>query len=93
MSKGDPAKPPEDEYSTVSECVRILTSDGPSAELAVADRGLNMVECELYAPSAEALQGRTVAAMPDISPYACFYGTGAASVLKVGWLDKLSPQG
>lgn len=100
MSKEDPAKTPddfhEDEYSTVGECARVLSSDGASGELVASgpqDRPLHMVECELYAPSADALQGGTKAPMPDISPYACFYGASGPPVLKVGWLDKLSPQG
>uniref|UniRef100_A0A3Q2QSQ4 Arf-GAP with Rho-GAP domain, ANK repeat and PH domain-containing protein 2 n=1 Tax=Fundulus heteroclitus TaxID=8078 RepID=A0A3Q2QSQ4_FUNHE len=33
------------------------------------------------------------AVSPDISPYACFYGAPKQQVVKVGWLDKLSPQG
>lgn len=99
MSKEDPAKTPDDfvgdEYSTVSECAGIFTSDGASSEPLASgpqDRSLNMVECELYARSTDALEGRTKAAMPDISPYACFYGP-SRPMLKVGWLDKLSPQG
>lgn len=80
----------------MSECARNLTSNGASGELVTSgpqDRALNMVECELYALSVDVLEGGTKAAMPDISPYACFYGDSRPPVLKVGWLDKLSPQG
>lgn len=93
-SKEDPTQTPEDEYSTVSECARILTSvpsepasSGPPAG------SLDMVACELYSLSTDAPEDVTAAAMPDISPYACFYGAGKSPVLKAGWLDKLSPQG
>lgn len=93
-SKGDPAKTPhnfvEDQYSTVSECAKVLTADGASGP---QDRSLNMVECELYALAAGVPEGGTKAALPDISPYACFYGASRRPVLKVGWLDKLSPHG
>lgn len=75
----------EDDYSTVGDCSRILPANGASGE---PDRPSRMVECELYA-----LEGATKAPMPDISPYACFYGASGPPVLKVGWLDKLSPQG
>ncbi|XP_066537264.1 arf-GAP with Rho-GAP domain, ANK repeat and PH domain-containing protein 2 [Hoplias malabaricus] len=34
----------------------------------------------------------TLPAQSDISPYACFY-SGSKSATKMGWLDKLSPQG
>ncbi|XP_023276619.1 arf-GAP with Rho-GAP domain, ANK repeat and PH domain-containing protein 2 isoform X2 [Seriola lalandi dorsalis] len=97
----------KDEYSTVDECVSILPraiSDqsftltpetlavGPVAS-GPKDGSLIMVECDLYSESAEALGGVGRNALPDISPYACFYGAPKHQVLKVGWLDKLSPQG
>lgn len=92
-SKEDPSQIPEDEYSTVTECARILTSDGaPGAPSGPPAGSLDMVECELYSLSTDALEDATAAAMPDISPYACFYGAGKSPV-KAGWLDKLSPQG
>ncbi|TNM93795.1 hypothetical protein fugu_001971 [Takifugu bimaculatus] len=95
-SKEDPTRTPEDEYSTVTECARILTSDGAPGEPASSGPplgSLDMVECELYSLPTDALEDTTAAAMPDISPYACFYGAGKSPVLKAGWLDKLSPQG
>lgn len=95
-SKEDPTRAPEDEYSTVTECARILTSDGAPGEPASSGPplgSLDMVECELYSLPTDAPEDTTAAAMPDISPYACFYGAGKSPVLKAGWLDKLSPQG
>lgn len=93
-SKEDPTQIPEDEYSTVTECAGILTSDGaPGASPGPQAGSLDMVECELYLLSTDAPEDATAAAMPDISPYACFYGAGKSPVLKAGWLDKLSPQG
>lgn len=88
------ARAPEDEYSTVTECARILTCDGAPAEPASSGppSSVVMVECELYSLPADAPED-AAAATPDISPYACFYGAGKAPVLKAGWLDKLSPQG
>lgn len=99
VSKEDGAKTAEDlveeQYSTVSECAGILTPDAASGEPAASpqDRSSEMVACDLYAPSADAPEGGATPAMPDISPYACFYGASGPPVLKVGWLDKLSPQG
>ena len=94
--------PYQDEYSTVEECASILTGaslDTPES-LAVGpaasgpqDGSLVMVDCELYSDPADALGGANRNALPDISPYACFYGAPRHQVLKVGWLDKLSPQG
>uniref|UniRef100_A0A672J1J9 ArfGAP with RhoGAP domain, ankyrin repeat and PH domain 2 n=1 Tax=Salarias fasciatus TaxID=181472 RepID=A0A672J1J9_SALFA len=49
-------------------------------------------ECFASDP-ADALGGVAITELPDISPYACFYGAPKHPVLKVGWLDKLSPQG
>uniref|UniRef100_A0A8D3A5L7 Uncharacterized protein n=1 Tax=Scophthalmus maximus TaxID=52904 RepID=A0A8D3A5L7_SCOMX len=49
--------------------------------------------CDLYSEPADALGAAGRGALPDISPYACFYGSPEPQVLKVGWLDKLSPQG
>ncbi|XP_071315206.1 arf-GAP with Rho-GAP domain, ANK repeat and PH domain-containing protein 2 isoform X2 [Trachinotus anak] len=99
--------PYTDEYSTVDECASILPraiSDqsftltletlavGPAAS-GPKDGSLIMVECDLYSEPADALGGVSGNALPDISPYACFYGAPKHQVLKVGWLDKLSPQG
>ncbi|XP_029382071.1 arf-GAP with Rho-GAP domain, ANK repeat and PH domain-containing protein 2 [Echeneis naucrates] len=65
---------------------------GPAAD-GLEDRSLIMVECDLYSQPAEALGGASRNPLPDISPYACFYGAPKHQVLKTGWLDKLSPQG
>lgn len=99
-SKEDSAQTPddlvEDEYSTVTDCASSSTADGAPGEPTAPvpqDSSLNMVDCDLYSFSAGALEGATNAAMPDISPYACFYGASNPPVLKAGWLDKLSPQG
>ncbi|XP_062300381.1 LOW QUALITY PROTEIN: arf-GAP with Rho-GAP domain, ANK repeat and PH domain-containing protein 2 [Scomber scombrus] len=99
----------KDEYSTVDECVSILprfsfdqsctvTSDALAVSAAapgtISQGGsLIMVECDLYSAPADALGIASRNALPDISPYACFYGAPKHQVLKVGWLDKLSPQG
>ncbi|XP_040886964.1 arf-GAP with Rho-GAP domain, ANK repeat and PH domain-containing protein 2 isoform X2 [Toxotes jaculatrix] len=100
----DPCK---DEYSTVDECASILPraildqsfastpetlAVGPAASGA-KDGSLVMVECEIYSEPAEAQGVVSRNALADISPYACFYGAPKHQVLKVGWLDKLSPQG
>lgn len=72
------------------------THDTPAVAPAASglkDRGLIMVECDLYSAPAEAQGAVGKKALPDISPYACFYGAPKNPVLKVGWLDKLSPQG
>ncbi|XP_042256741.1 arf-GAP with Rho-GAP domain, ANK repeat and PH domain-containing protein 2 [Thunnus maccoyii] len=99
----------KDEYSTVVECASILPQAsfdqgfavtpnalavGAAASGSVSQGGsLIMVECDLYSEPADALRGASINALPDISPYACFYGAPKHKVLKVGWLDKLSPQG
>ncbi|KAM6908958.1 arf-GAP with Rho-GAP domain, ANK repeat and PH domain-containing protein 2 [Xenentodon cancila] len=94
-----PADPYADEYSTLDECAGVLlqdrldqssavTSDAAAAGSSASgptDKSLIMVDCDLYSAPADA--------PPDISPYACFYGAPRNQVLKVGWLDKLSPQG
>ncbi|KAM7377258.1 hypothetical protein PAMA_013853 [Pampus argenteus] len=98
--------PYKDAYSTVDECTGILpqasfdqgssaTPDALAAASGSVSQGgsLVMVECELYSEPADALGGAGRNALPDISPYACFYGAPRHQVLKVGWLDKLSPQG
>ncbi|XP_044040959.1 arf-GAP with Rho-GAP domain, ANK repeat and PH domain-containing protein 2 isoform X2 [Siniperca chuatsi] len=95
--------PFKDEYSTVDECASILPRAGLDPSFAVTsealaasgpkDGSLIMVECDLYSDPADALGGVTRNALPDISPYACFYGAPKNQMLKVGWLDKLSPQG
>uniref|UniRef100_A0A665WNT8 ArfGAP with RhoGAP domain, ankyrin repeat and PH domain 2 n=1 Tax=Echeneis naucrates TaxID=173247 RepID=A0A665WNT8_ECHNA len=61
---------------------------GPAAD-GLEDRSLIMVECDLYSQPAEALGGASRNPLPDISPYACFYGAPKHQVLKTGWLDKL----
>uniref|UniRef100_A0A3P8UQD4 ArfGAP with RhoGAP domain, ankyrin repeat and PH domain 2 n=1 Tax=Cynoglossus semilaevis TaxID=244447 RepID=A0A3P8UQD4_CYNSE len=98
----------EDEYSTVEECTSVLPQVASQANFALPtenpaicaaapapkDGGLVMVACDLYSDSMDTLQrvgSKTV--LPDISPYACFYGGPKHQVLKAGWLDKLSPQG
>lgn len=102
--KGSPPAIPDrfkDEYSTVEECVGILPQAGldpsfavtPEAASGPKDGSLIMVECDLYSEPADTLGGATRNAQPDISPYACFYGAPKLQTLKVGWLDKLSPQG
>ncbi|XP_075968579.1 arf-GAP with Rho-GAP domain, ANK repeat and PH domain-containing protein 2, partial [Anarhichas minor] len=99
--------PHRDEYSTVDECVGFLPRAGLNQSSPVNPEGvavgpgasgpqdgsLTMVECDLYSSPADALGGVASSALPDISPYACFYGAPKHQVLKVGWLDKLSPQG
>lgn len=52
-----------------------------------------VVECDLYSRSADVRSGASKTVLPDISPYACFYGAPKHEVFKAGWLDKLSPQG
>uniref|UniRef100_A0A8D3D784 Uncharacterized protein n=1 Tax=Scophthalmus maximus TaxID=52904 RepID=A0A8D3D784_SCOMX len=99
--------PFKDEYSTVDECASVLPralSDrgfaanpeilviGPAAS-GPKDGSLITAECDLYSEPADALGAAGRGALPDISPYACFYGSPEPQVLKVGWLDKLSPQG
>uniref|UniRef100_A0AAQ4PUJ5 SAM domain-containing protein n=1 Tax=Gasterosteus aculeatus aculeatus TaxID=481459 RepID=A0AAQ4PUJ5_GASAC len=93
-----PADSDTDEYSTVKPACETGASgqgpEGPAVGPAAPDAGsLVMVECDLYSEAADAPGGGTGAALPDISPYACFYGAPKHQVLKVGWLDKLSPQG
>lgn len=106
--KAPPPAPPvsdldRDEYSTVDECASILSRAALAPETLSAgsaaaapgrqDASFIMVECDLYSEPADALGGASSNALPDISPYACFYGAPKHQVLKVGWLDKLSPQG
>uniref|UniRef100_A0A671W245 ArfGAP with RhoGAP domain, ankyrin repeat and PH domain 2 n=1 Tax=Sparus aurata TaxID=8175 RepID=A0A671W245_SPAAU len=50
-------------------------------------------DCAGILPRASSDQTASGNALADISPYACFYGAPKHQVLKVGWLDKLSPQG
>ncbi|XP_036407457.1 arf-GAP with Rho-GAP domain, ANK repeat and PH domain-containing protein 2 isoform X2 [Megalops cyprinoides] len=76
----------EDEYSTVEEC---------NASLKRSREGLPDALCDSPpTPELYSLVRRATPAQPDhaISPYACFYGP-TKTVLKMGWLDKLSPQG
>uniref|UniRef100_A0A7N8WX46 ArfGAP with RhoGAP domain, ankyrin repeat and PH domain 2 n=1 Tax=Mastacembelus armatus TaxID=205130 RepID=A0A7N8WX46_9TELE len=77
--------PYKDEYSTVDECASIVARTLLDQSFAVTPDA-----CDLYSEPAEALSSN---AMADISPYACFYGAPKNQVLRVGWLDKLSPQG
>ncbi|XP_061565758.1 arf-GAP with Rho-GAP domain, ANK repeat and PH domain-containing protein 2 isoform X2 [Cololabis saira] len=102
-----PADPYADEYSTLDECAGILPPDRSEQSSAMTsdaaavgssasgptDESIIMVECDLYSEPADALGAVAANALPDISPYACFYGAPKHQVLKVGWLDKLSPQG
>nr|XP_046237529.1 arf-GAP with Rho-GAP domain, ANK repeat and PH domain-containing protein 2 isoform X2 [Scatophagus argus] len=97
----------EDKYSTVDECANVLSQTGLERSFAATpeslafgpaasglkDGSLDMVECDLYTEPADALGAATRNTLPDISPYACFYGAPKHQVLKAGWLDKLSPQG
>ncbi|XP_068611809.1 arf-GAP with Rho-GAP domain, ANK repeat and PH domain-containing protein 2 [Brachionichthys hirsutus] len=92
----------KEEYSTVEDCASILSRVGSDQSFAAIPEGhasgpkdgpLNMVECELYSAEANAWGGQTQNVLPHISPYACFYGTPKDRLVRVGWLDKLSPQG
>ncbi|XP_041842533.1 arf-GAP with Rho-GAP domain, ANK repeat and PH domain-containing protein 2 isoform X2 [Melanotaenia boesemani] len=87
--------PYRNEYSTVDECTSLPPRACLDQGLAVTpdNRSMIMAECDLYSEPADALGAVTTNALPDISPYACFYGAPKHQVLKVGWLDKLSPQG
>ncbi|KAM9834175.1 arf-GAP with Rho-GAP domain, ANK repeat and PH domain-containing protein 2 isoform 2-T2 [Syngnathus typhle] len=87
--------PYKDDYATVEECASFLPSlaqspaeygsIGPAASAWDSGSASAVtVDCELYSQ---------VDRLPDISPYACFYGATEPQVLKMGWLDKLSPQG
>lgn len=91
----------------MDECASILPQAGLDPSFAVTsealaagpagsgpkDNSLIMLECDLYSEPMDTLGGLGRNALPDISPYACFYGAPKHQVLKVGWLDKLSPQG
>ncbi|XP_061664829.1 arf-GAP with Rho-GAP domain, ANK repeat and PH domain-containing protein 2 isoform X2 [Syngnathoides biaculeatus] len=83
--------PYNDEYSTVEECASLLPSLPQNAASAPVSRCSSVltVNCDLYSKSLET----SADGLPDISPYACFYGAPGPHVLKMGWLDKLSPQG
>lgn len=96
--------PDEDEYSTVNVVPPTIMgrrfSSVPDAAAAVGSASagpkhepLIMVDCDLYSQHADGLTSIAKREQPDISPYACFYGGPKQQVLKVGWLDKLSPQG
>lgn len=94
--------PHKEEYSTVDQCSTILDQRPPVTSESVSlgpatsvpeDLSRKMVECELYSEAADPLVDISRTTMPDISPYACFYGAPKHQMLKVGWLDKLSPQG
>ncbi|KAK1797145.1 hypothetical protein P4O66_008528 [Electrophorus voltai] len=51
-------------------------------------------ESDIYSEPLDTVSGHTLLLQGDmdISPYACYYG-GPKSSVKIGWLDKLSPQG
>ncbi|KAM8882151.1 arf-GAP with Rho-GAP domain, ANK repeat and PH domain-containing protein 2 isoform 1-T2 [Synchiropus picturatus] len=95
--------PDVDEYSTVEECTSMVSSASftqPEVDAvlgsvtsapAAQDDSVLMVECDIYSETADLLAAKNPER--DISPYACFYGAPHHQVLKVGWLDKLSPQG
>lgn len=95
--------PSQDTYSMVDDSTSILSlagldltsASGAVGPAAFGPKGgsLNMVECELYSEASGALEDQSGSGLPDISPYACFYGAPKHQTLKVGWLDKLSPQG
>lgn len=93
--------PDEDEYSTVNVLPQTIMDQRFSLVPEVAAVGsagpkhesLIMVDCDLYSQRADVLTSIAKREQPDISPYACFYGGPKHQVLKVGWLDKLSPQG
>lgn len=101
-----PAVPDIDGYSTVNMCASMLprasldtafslTPDTAPVGLATPgpeDESMIMVECDLYTELSNFRGIVTESTGPDISPYACFYGAPKQAV-KVGWLDKLSPQG
>ncbi|XP_038150807.1 arf-GAP with Rho-GAP domain, ANK repeat and PH domain-containing protein 2-like [Cyprinodon tularosa] len=106
--KGSPPAPAvqgDDGYSTVNLHASTLPGAGLHPAFALTpetapvisgtngpeDESLVMVECDLYSDSVKSRE--TESPQPDISPYACFYGAPKQQVLKVGWLDKLSPQG
>ncbi|XP_077445788.1 arf-GAP with Rho-GAP domain, ANK repeat and PH domain-containing protein 2 isoform X2 [Stigmatopora argus] len=82
---GLPGDPHEDEYATVEDCGGLVEYDtvGPPDDSPI------MVDCDLYSREPRSPVDR----LADISPYACFYGTAEHQVRKMGWLDKLSPQG
>lgn len=91
-----------DEYSTVDLLPQTVLDRSLSSAAAAAvgsvtsdpkDDSLVMVDCDLYSQYADVLMSDPKRVQPDISPYACFYGAPKHQVLKVGWLDKLSPQG
>lgn len=92
-----------DDYSTVDECARTLgraiidrsleVTGGVTSAPVPQDGSMVVVECDLYSRSADVRSGASKTVLPDISPYACFYGAPKHEVFKAGWLDKLSPQG
>lgn len=100
-----PPSPCEGTYSTVEECSGVVAvacleqSVAPTVDAAAAataaeeDESGIMVNCDLYSGSTDEPATVTKNADADISPYACFYGAPKQPVLRVGWLDKLSPQG
>uniref|UniRef100_A0A3P9M0Q3 ArfGAP with RhoGAP domain, ankyrin repeat and PH domain 2 n=1 Tax=Oryzias latipes TaxID=8090 RepID=A0A3P9M0Q3_ORYLA len=95
-----PPSPCEDEYSTVEEgagmlpvaCSEQSLASSVEAKAAAAESRV-MVNCDLYSASTDAPATSTKNENPDISPYACFYRGPKQAGLRVGWLDKLSPQG
>lgn len=78
--------PDKCEYSTVDECASTVSQvASDQRHVVVPEDQASVNKCQVYSDVSNA--------MPDISPYACFYGAPSHQVLKVGWLDKLSPQG
>lgn len=82
--------PDKCEYSTVDECATIVSQAALDQRHPLApEEDASANKCDVYSEPTDSVSN----AMPDISPYACFYGAPGHQVLKVGWLDKLSPQG
>uniref|UniRef100_A0A7N6BWY1 ArfGAP with RhoGAP domain, ankyrin repeat and PH domain 2 n=1 Tax=Anabas testudineus TaxID=64144 RepID=A0A7N6BWY1_ANATE len=73
-----------------------VSPPAPTSSDPYKDEYSTVDECASVLPRAildQSLDRGLIMALPDISPYACFYGAPKNPVLKVGWLDKLSPQG
>lgn len=86
MSASMPPRANQDPAFSLTSDIAPVSSATPDLK----DESMIMVDCDLYSESVPS-QG-TENIEPDISPYACFYGA-PKQVVKVGWLDKLSPQG
>ncbi|MEQ2274789.1 hypothetical protein XENORESO_011191 [Xenotaenia resolanae] len=99
--------PDGDGYLTVDMSASMLPRDSMDTAFALTpdtapvgsvtpgpeNKSMIMVECDLYSETVKSRGTVTESTQPDISPYACFYRGPKQQVLKVGWLDKLSPQG